>query len=88
MNILYYFYLYEFDITQFYLQDEVAGYYVSEIPQVPINKIVVADLFSELFKHNVELRVVDYLWDIGDKVKQTSLNWSLCRMGYAQIRTL
>lgn len=79
-------YIYEFDTTQFYLQDEVAGYYVSEIAQVPINKIVVTDLFTELFKRNIELRVLDHLWDIGEKIKKTSLNWSLCRMGFAQAR--
>ncbi len=38
-------YLYEFDIDNFELQDDVAGYYVSKTPQVPIAKYIVSDLF-------------------------------------------
>lgn len=44
------------------------------------------DLFSELLKRNVEIRVVDNLWNIADEVKMSTLNWSLCRMGNAQPR--
>ncbi|NNU78140.1 DUF6886 family protein [Clostridium estertheticum] len=79
-------YLYEFDISKFYLQDEIAGYYVSEVRQVPINKIIKANLFNELSIRNVEIRIVDNLWDLSDEIKQTSLNWSMCRMAYAQER--
>lgn len=79
-------YLYEFDSSNFYLQDEVAGYYVSESSQIPINKIVITDLFSELFKRKVELRVVDSLLDLRDEIINTSLNWSICRMGNATER--
>jgi hypothetical protein len=77
-------YIYEFDSSQFYLQDEVAGYYVSEVSQVPINKITITDLFEELFKRNIEVRIVDNLWCLYDEIKVTSLNWSMCRMGHAQ----
>lgn len=79
-------YLYEFDITDFELQDDIAGYYVSKMPQVPIEKYQVADLFSELLNRNVEIRIVDNLWIIADKVKESSLNWSLCRMNNAKPR--
>lgn len=81
-------YLYEFDPSNFYLQDEIAGYYVSESSQIPINKIVITDLFSELFKRKVELRVVDNLWDLRDEIINTSLNWSMCRMGNATERLI
>ena len=77
-------YLYEFDTAGFELQDNVAGYYVSKTVQKPVAKHTVTDLFSELFKRNVEIRLVENLWDIADKVKKSSLNWSLCRMGYAK----
>lgn len=73
-------YLYEFNPSGFYLQDECAGYYVSETSQKPIDKIIIEDVFSELAKRNIELRVTDNLWDICDKIKQTSFNWSMCRM--------
>ena len=77
-------YLYEFDISNFELQDEIAGYYISKSPQVPIAKYQVSDLFSELITRNVELRVVDNLWDIADTIKHSTLNWSLCRMKNAK----
>lgn len=79
-------YLYEFDTTDFYLQDECAGYYVSEDAEVPINKIVITNLFNELFERNVEVRLIDNLWDLRDEIVKSSLNWSMCRMGFAKER--
>lgn len=77
-------YMYEFDITNFYLQDNIAGYYVSEKEEIPIRKFEVNDLFAELFNRKVEIRLLPELWELGDKIKETSLNWSLCRMGNAK----
>ena len=77
-------YLYEFDTSDFELQDEIAGYYISKTPQVPIAKHKVIDMFSELMARNVEIRVVDNLWDIADRIKSSTLNWSLCRMKNAK----
>lgn len=79
-------YLYEFDPTDFELQDGIAGYYIAKTPQIPKDKYVINDLFKVLFERNIELRFVDNLWDISDRIKQTTLNWSMCRMGYAQPR--
>ncbi|MFY0516765.1 DUF6886 family protein [Lysinibacillus sp. UGB7] len=79
-------FLYEFDINQFTLQDENAGYYVSETTQTPIAKFEVVDLFQELFTRNIELRIVDNLWDIYDDIQKTTFNWSMCRMHFAQPR--
>ncbi|MEG2290374.1 MAG: hypothetical protein RR891_07020 [Clostridium sp.] len=79
-------YLYEFNSDDFELQDEVAGYYVAKTPQIPKSKYVLKDLFSELFSRNIEVRIVDNLWDIGEEIKKTSLNWSICRMRYAKPR--
>lgn len=76
-------YIYEFDCSEFELQDDVAGYYVSKTTQTPIAKFVVNDLFEELIKRNIEVRITDNLWSIADSIKESSLNWSLCRMGYA-----
>lgn len=77
-------YLYEFDTDNFYLQDAVAGYYVSEHIEKPINKIVVTDVFGELAKKNIEVRLLPNLIDLKDEIIGTSLNWSMCRMGNAQ----
>ncbi|MCL2620066.1 MAG: hypothetical protein FWD97_03930 [Defluviitaleaceae bacterium] len=76
-------YIYEFDTTSFYLQDECAGYYVSQQTEVPISVTKYNDLYEELFKRNVEVRLLDYLWDLGRSVQKSSLNWSLCRMANA-----
>lgn len=79
-------YLYEFDIDDFVLQDGNAGYYVATTTQYPKAKYVLEDLFGELLKRNVEIRIVDNLWDIADDVKASTLNWSLCRMANAATR--
>lgn len=79
-------YLYEFDAEEFTLQDSIAGYYVATTTQYPKEKYVLTDLFGELAKRNVEIRMVDNLWDIAEAVKTSTLNWSLCRMANAAPR--
>ncbi len=75
-------YLYEFDLNDFQLQDSIAGYYIAKTPQKPISVFKITNLFAELFDRNVELRIVDNLCKISDEIKQTTLNWSLCRMAF------
>jgi hypothetical protein len=77
-------FLYEFDSNDFYLKDDIAGYYVSEKEEFPISVIVIDDLFKELFKRNIEIRILDNLINLRDIVQKTSLNWSMCRMVNAQ----
>jgi hypothetical protein len=77
-------YLYEFDAKEFVLQDDVAGYYVATTAQIPTAKYQLKDLFSELLKRNIEIRIIDNLWDIANDVKLSTLNWSLCRMDNAK----
>ena len=77
-------YLYEFDTSNFYLQDEAAGYFVSEKTEIPIAKTKLDNLFFELFSRNVEVRILNYLWHLSELVKESTLNWSLCRMRNAK----
>ena len=79
-------YIYELHTENFVLQDSVAGYYVATSTQYPKAKYVLTDLFGELLKRNVEIRITDNLWDIADDVKTSTLNWSLCRMANATPR--
>ncbi|MGL4336595.1 MAG: DUF6886 family protein [Turicibacter sp.] len=79
-------YVYEFNSLDFELQDEVAGYYVAKQSQIPKAKYKLDHLFQELFSRQIEVRIVDNLWDICDEIKHSSLNWSMCRMGNAQPR--
>lgn len=81
-------YVYEFDSANFMLQDEVAGYYVSEQTEMPISVRKIDGLFEELFKRNVEVRILDHLWRLGEDVQRSTLNWSLCRMGNAKPRRI
>ncbi len=80
-------YLYEFALSDFYLQDKCAGYYISEKTQMPINKIKIDDLFGELIKRKVELRIIDNLWDLCEIIKDSSFSWSFCRMTFAENKT-
>lgn len=75
--------LYEFHTEDFVLQDDIAGYYVATTTQYPKAKYILTDLFEELLKRNVEIRITDNLWDIADDIKTSTLNWSLCRMANA-----
>ena len=78
-------YIYEFDTKNFYVHgDDAAGYFVSEQTETPISVIKCDDLFGELFKRNVEVRILNNLWQLGEAVKESTLNWSLCRMINAQ----
>lgn len=77
-------YLYELDPSAFTLQDEAAGYYVSERTETPLSVTRLDDLFGELFQRNVEVRLLDELWTLGRAVQQSTLRWSLCRMRNAK----
>jgi len=76
-------YVYEFDPTNFYLQDEVAGYYVSEQTEIPVGVTKYDNLYGELFRRGVEVRLLPNLWQLGRAVQKSTLNWSLCRMANA-----
>lgn len=78
-------YRYEFLTDDFKLQDSVAGYWVAKTEQRPVEKVEITNLLSELAKYNVELRIVDELLTIAQRVKSSTLNWSLCRMRNATI---
>ncbi len=77
-------FLYEFDPKNFYLQDKVAGYYVSEKVEKPIQVTAINNLLEKQFALHVEIRMLENLWGLAEAVKQSTLNWSLCRMKYAQ----
>ena len=72
-------YIYEFDPTNFYF-DEQAGFYVSDQTEIPIAVTKHENLYEELFKRNVEVRILDNLWSLGEAVRKSSLKYSLCRM--------
>ena len=72
-------YIYEFDSTNFYFND-CAGFYVSEMTEMPNSLMKYENLYEELFKRNVEVRILNNLWELGEAIQKSSLKWSLCRM--------
>ena len=73
-------YLYEFDPTHFALQDGIAGYYVSTRTQTPLARHTVPCPLAALAQRQVEFRAVDDLHPLMDALRQSSLNWSFCRI--------
>lgn len=74
-------YIYELDPTNFY---PGGGFYVSEQTEIPISMTKYENLYEELFKRNVEVRILDYLWELAEAVKNSTLQFSLCCMAYAK----
>lgn len=79
-------YVYEFDTANFYF-DDCAGFYVSDQTEKPISAIRYNDLFEELFIRNVEIRMINNLWNLADEIKKSTLKYSICDMANAQPRT-
>ncbi|MCL2855065.1 MAG: hypothetical protein FWE21_05540 [Defluviitaleaceae bacterium] len=79
-------YLYQFDPANFYLQDEVAGYYVSQWAESPLYVTEINNPISALFEKGVEVRLLGNLWHLADVIQKSTLKWSLCRMANAKPR--
>lgn len=73
-------YLYEFDSSNFQLQDHTAGYYVSKKTEIPTRVTKIENLFQALFERNIELCIVPNLWDLFDNITTSTLGYSMCRM--------
>jgi hypothetical protein len=73
-------YKYEFNSKDFVLEDECAGYYVSETTQKPISVTTINNILDELLKYNIELRILPSLWKIREGVIKSSLDFSIIRM--------
>ena len=76
---------YEFDPAAFTLLDGCAGYYVAFTEVKPISVRRIDNILTELTRHlHVELRIVPNLLDIAEKVKASTLQFSLIRMRNAK----
>lgn len=73
-------YCYEFATGNFTCLDEVAGYHISYEPEIPVSRYRIDDIFGELLKGDVELRILPELWTLASAVKESSLSFSLIRM--------
>jgi hypothetical protein len=73
-------YCYEFLSEGFLLLDENAGYYISYKSITPISVRTITNLQKELSDRNVELRYIPSLFDLAERIQQSTLSFSLIRM--------
>ena len=77
-------YQYEFDSEGFTCVDQVAGYWISRKPVIPIAEAKIDDVLSALLEHDVELRIMASLWKLREVVINSTLGFSIIRMNKAQ----
>jgi len=77
-------YQYEFESFGFTLVDEVAGYWISRKPVIPIAETKIDNILSALLEHDVELRIMPSLWKLRKAVINSTLAYSIIRMNKAQ----
>ncbi|UCB52367.1 MAG: hypothetical protein JSV10_10360 [Candidatus Zixiibacteriota bacterium] len=75
---------YEFDSQDFTCVDEIAGYWISREPVVPIAETKIDDVPAALLEHDVELRIMCSLWKLREAVIHSTLGFSIIRMHKAQ----
>jgi hypothetical protein len=78
-------YKYEFFPETFSLLDETAGYYISYKDTVPVSTEKVQNVYKEFSKRNVEIRFLDNLRKLAADVKNSSLSFSIIRLGNAKL---
>jgi hypothetical protein len=77
-------YQYELDSKDFTLVDEIAGYWISRKPVIPIAETKIDNILSALLEHDVELRIMPSLWKLREAVINSTLAYSIIRMNKAQ----
>lgn len=81
-------YLYAFSPEPFTAIDNGAGYYIARESIIPQCVTKLDNLPAELFRRNVELRVLPSLWPLRDAVAASSLQFSMIRMRNADPRLI
>ncbi len=77
-------YQYEFNSEGFTLVDEVAGYWISRKPVIPIAETKIDNILAALTEHDIELRIMPFLWKLREAVINSTLGYSIIRMNKAQ----
>lgn len=79
-------YRYDLPADTFAVCDAGAGYYVSREAVVPQGVTPITDVFIELTRRDVELRITPSLWPLRDAVAASTLQFSIIRMRNAAPR--
>ncbi|MCK4224563.1 MAG: hypothetical protein KAX39_05240, partial [candidate division Zixibacteria bacterium] len=69
-------YQYEFDSEDFTCVDEVAGYWISRKPVIPVAETKIDDVLAALTEHDVELCIMPFLWKLREAVINSTLGYS------------
>ena len=77
-------YCYEFEPNGFTLSDAPAGYFVSRTPVIPRGMRKIDNIVAALLEHDAELRFLPTLWSLHDLIAESSLEFSIMRMRFAQ----
>ena len=77
-------YQYEFNSKSFTLVDEIAGYWVSRKPVIPVAETKIDNILAALLEQDVELRIMPSLWKLRDVVIDSTLGYSIIRMNKAR----
>jgi uncharacterized protein DUF6886 len=81
-------FLYRLPAETFELMDADAGYHVSRAEVRPLERLEVPDLVEKHAELGIELRIVDNLWPLWDRVVASSLCFSGIRLRNAQPRPI
>jgi hypothetical protein len=73
-------FLYRLPADSFEIANEEAGYYVARAAVRPIERLEVSDLVRKHAELGIELRIVENLWPLWDRVIATSLCFSGIRL--------
>ena len=79
-------YRYEMPAERFTVHDAGAGYYIAREPVVPLACRPIGDLIGTHAAARIELRVVDELWPLWDRVTRSTLGYSGIRLRNARPR--
>jgi hypothetical protein len=79
-------FLYRLPGDQFEILNEEAGYYIARSAVRPIERIEIADVVGKHAEVGIELRLVDNLWPLWDRVIASSLCFSGIRLRNAAPR--
>jgi hypothetical protein len=77
---------YRFPETTFERDPEVGGYWLSREPVVPLEVVELGDLVERHALAGIELRAVDNLWPLWDRVVASTLEFSGIRLRNARAR--
>lgn len=72
--------IYEFEPSGFEKSDAGGGLYITGEPASPLSKVCVTDIFDELFRRGVEVRITEDLWPLAESLKYSTLDSAFCRM--------